>query len=165
MDIIKKGIVYDRNYQLVVGVILLCSAAALLYFLPDAAEKGARFTVYFVSMILLVLAAIFIYNAGKKVKPEKELLVRYLEFDPKQIVWVYSYVVQTMPFGIHFMKMTTVYFYYLDGNYTTIRVNGKVHNELMEELKGKLPHASFGFTSEKEQLYKANPALLYKEDE
>lgn len=164
MELVKKGLNYDRNYQFAVAIILLISAIALISFAPSSSDKGALITVYVVAGLLLVLAALFIYNAAKRIKPEKQPLVQYLEFDPKEIVWVYSYVVQTMPFGIHFLKMNTVYFYFKNGDYTTIRVSEKVHKELMQDLKFRLPHASFGFTSEKEQLYKANPMLLYKDD-
>lgn len=163
MELIKKGVIYDRNYQLVVGAILVCSGLALLYFVPESSDIGARISVYVVSGILFLLSLMFFYEASKKAKPEKQPVLQYIEFDPKQIVWVYSYIIETMPFGIRFMKMHTVYFYFKNGKYTTIRVSPKVHNALMGDLKDRLPHASFGFTSEKEQLYKANPELLYRE--
>lgn len=162
MELIKKGIIYDRNYQLVIGLVLILSGVAFLFFVPGSADIGAKVSVYVLSGILFLLSILFFKEAYKKTKLNKQPVLQYIEFDPRQIVWVYSYVIETMPFGIRFLKMHTVYFYFKNGKYTTIRVSSDVHNKLMGDLRDRLPHASFGFTSEKEQLYKANPALLYR---
>lgn len=164
MELVKKGIIYDRNYQLIIGFVLTLSALALLFFVPSSADIGAKISVYVLSGILFLLAVLFYKEAYKKAQLDKQPVLQYIEFDPRQIVWVYSYVIETMPFGIRFMKMHTVYFYFKNGKYTTIRVNSDVHNKLMGDLKDRLPHASFGFTSEKEQLYSVNPNLLYQEE-
>lgn len=164
MEMVKKGVIYDRNYQIVVAIILLIAALALLFFVPISTDIGALISVYVLSGILFLLACVFLMEAYKKRVPEKQIVLRYLEFDPKQIVWVYSYVIETMPFGIRFMRMSTIYFYFKNGKYTTIRVKDAACDRLMKELEDKLPHASFGFTNEKEQLYKANPEMLYRDD-
>lgn len=164
MELVKKGIIYDRNYQLIIGFVLTLSALALLFFVPSSADIGAKISVYVLSGILFLLSILFYKEAYKKAQLDKQPVLQYIEFDPRQIVWVYSYVIETMPFGIRFMKMHTVYFYFKNGKYTTIRVNSDVHNKLMSDLKDRLPHASFGFTSEKEQLYSVNPNLLYQEE-
>ena len=82
----------------------------------------------------------------------------------RKIVWIYSMVIQRMPFGLQFSKPTYVYFKMLDGEEIVISIPEKDLVDLMKTLNAYLPHATFGYSDEKELWYRADPALMYQEE-
>lgn len=92
----------------------------------------------------------------------KDGLIRDLERNGQSIVWVYYMKVETMPYGIRIMDMTTLFFMLDNGEKHTLRANEKRILKIMNSLRDALPHATFGYSTQKEQLYRANPDLLRK---
>jgi hypothetical protein len=90
----------------------------------------------------------------------QEDLLRLLVQTPEQVVWIYYYKVETMPFGVRVNQMITLYFWTLDRKHSEIRMSEGEAVQIMNGLRGHLPWATFGYSPEKEQLYRANPALL-----
>jgi len=82
----------------------------------------------------------------------------------REIVWIYSMVIQRMPFGVQFSKQTYVYFKLLDGEEIVISIPEKNLEELMKTLNAYLPHATFGYSDDKELWYSADPAMMYQEE-
>ncbi len=68
-----------------------------------------------------------------------------------------------MPFGVHMFKLVTIWVHYRDGSQQHIRIEHKYLDECMKCLKEKLPHTTFGYSVQNEQLYRANPELLERE--
>ncbi len=90
--------------------------------------------------------------------PLKKLLLK----EPQKVVWVYSMVTQRMPFGFQINQSGTMYFKLIDGNEITLSLPVSELKGISEMLNYHLPHASFGYSKEKEQWYLAHPAMLMK---
>ena len=61
-------------------------------------------------------------------------------------------------------EKTTLYFRTLDSDVHTVKLNKKVIAQVSKRLNDLLPHATFGHSEEKEQWYRANPAMLIAEN-
>lgn len=85
-----------------------------------------------------------------------------LREDPQSIVWVYHYIVVHRPFGIHFIRITTLYFNLINGERLGMIMPRKTAEHLMNLLRKRLPHCTFGHSDRKAFLYQANPGLLRK---
>jgi len=108
-------------------------------------------------LIGFILAAIRIVALS-----EKKYSVSYAIHHSHEVVWVYSYLVIYRPFGIRFFSNALIYFHFINGKSTTLRVPEKELNLAMKHLNTIFPNATFGYSIDKEQLFKANPALLMK---
>ena len=82
----------------------------------------------------------------------------------REIVWIYSMVIQRMPFGVQFSKQTYVYFKMLNNEEIVVSIPEKDLEGLMKTLNAYLPHATFGYSDDKELWYRADPAMMYQEE-
>ena len=82
----------------------------------------------------------------------------------REIVWIYSMVIQRMPFGLQFSKQTYVYFKMLNEEEVVVSIPEKELKGLMKTLNTYLPHATFGYSDDKELWYRADPAMMYQEE-
>lgn len=87
-------------------------------------------------------------------------LFRLIAGPGQDVVWVYHEIVRSMPFGVKTWDRTIVHFKKLDGSEETLFVTGATVRPFLEEIEPLFPHATFGHSVEKEQLYRANPLLL-----
>lgn len=88
-----------------------------------------------------------------------------LQHNPRQIVWVYSMITQRMPFGFEINQSGIMYFKCLDGTTHSLALPSAELKSTGEQLNELLPHATFGYTEEREQWFLAHPGMLYKEKE
>ena len=82
---------------------------------------------------------------------------------PRKVVWVYSVVTQRMPFGFVINHSGTMYFKLIDGSEMTLSLPAEELKSISEMLNYHLPHATFGYSKEKEQWFLAHPEMLLKE--
>lgn len=149
-----------RNRQIWICVALFFLGLFLLFYPLDIPQKTAHYFVWgsgLFSIALGIGAAGYLYRVGPFYQLSiADLLVQ----QPTRIVWVYHHIVQTMPFGVEVRQMTTLYLFLDDGNFHTLRLKATGIDELLDQLKIRLPHATFGYSEEKAFLYKTNPRLL-----
>lgn len=91
------------------------------------------------------------------------LLPQLIQRKSRKIVWVYSMITQRMPFGLQFSKQVCIYFKLIDGDEIVITIPEKELNEMMKTLNHYLPHATFGYSKDKEQWFMASPEMMYKD--
>ncbi len=108
-------------------------------------------------LIGFILSAITVADLS-----EKKYSASYAIHHCHEVVWIYSYLVIYRPFGIRFFSNALIYFHFINGKSTTLRVPEKELNLAMKQLNTIFPNATFGYSIDKEQLFKANPALLLK---
>jgi hypothetical protein len=155
------GKVLRRNRNLRVGLNSLIGIVCLvLLFASGQANSG------WWSFPGLLLAAGAVWCTGLvgldllRQDARRDDLLSLLTKSPEQIVWVYYYKVETMPFGIRVKQMITLYFWQMDRKHSEIRLSEREALQIMNGLRSHLPWATFGYSPEKEQLYRANPAML-----
>ena len=117
-----------------------------------------------ISLSFLVIGIQLIHQSIRNWNPTKSKLIYLLLYQPQEIVWVYAIVTQRMPFGLAFSQMETMYFKLMDGDEITLRIPEVIIAKVSEKLNHILPHASFGYSEEREQWFRANPAMLLNEN-
>jgi hypothetical protein len=87
-----------------------------------------------------------------------------LEHHPRQIVWVYSIVTERLPFGFNVARAGLMYFKLADGDEITVSLPAERLPWISRYLNDRLPHATFGYSRDREQWYLASPYLLLREE-
>ncbi|MBI1191913.1 MAG: hypothetical protein GC205_01880 [Bacteroidetes bacterium] len=83
-----------------------------------------------------------------------------LSTQANRLVWVYYLKVDIQPFGVHVRQTTTLFFWLDNHSNVVLRATEAESIAIMNAIRSSLPHASFGYSLQKEQLYRADPALL-----
>ncbi len=159
MEAIRKALRREIRLRLLASVALLLFGELLCIFAFRL--NGA---IVFVGIVLTILGIKLTRDAFLNQNVEKTALMQLLLYDPQKIVWIYSIVTQRMPFGLEFSKDAIIYFKLINGDEITITMSESETNNTLEMLRIKLPHVTFGYTSDREQWFMADPAMLYKEE-
>jgi len=156
---IEQALIADRNLKLLVSILVLIAGTWLLrYVIQDFAWVWA-----ILAIVAIYSGCILLSDVIKNWQPQRTKLIQLLQKEPEEIVWVYSIVTQKIPLGIQFSTKATMYFWLMEKDCITIKLSEQDVKMVSLYLNNKLPHASFGFSKEKEQWYMANPALLIRD--
>ncbi|GEM_PF-1032082 len=79
---------------------------------------------------------------------------------PENLVWIYYLKVDIQPFGVHVRQTTTLFFWTEKQSHIALRATEEESIAIMNALRNSLSHTSFGYSLQKEQLYRADPGLL-----
>ncbi|MBK7871726.1 MAG: hypothetical protein IPJ74_14140 [Saprospiraceae bacterium] len=138
------------GFMLTVGIICCCFAF----------HNNALITITGLTFTILSITALYhIYLHWND-----DRLMRLLEYQPKQIVWIYTVVVQRMPFGVHLFQSGTLFFKLIDGDEISIVLSEKKLKLACHTLSRLLPHATIGYSKEREVQYHQNPKLLIRNE-
>lgn len=149
-----------ENVLILLGfmIVLVIGAALVLVFYKRS------IILLLIGMATTILSAKVAYKRLSMLSSGEMPLTTILMKEPRKIVWVYAIVTQRMPFGFEVNQTGTMYFKLIDGNEITLDFPAKELKPISEMLNYHLPHATFGYTSEREQWYLAHPALLMKNE-
>lgn len=155
----EESLKADRNLKLLIGLLAFVLGIWL----------GAWMTNHFAWVWLAVTFAILfgafrlLFDVIQFWQPRSTQIMQLLHNQPTEIVWVYYVVTQKLPFGIQFSHKATMYIWLMEKDCITLKLNEKDVKPVYECLYDLLPHASFGYSQEKEQWYMANPAMLLRD--
>ena len=157
---IERALINDRNTKLVVALAcLLFGIWAIAYNF-----KHNSWFLAIVGLTSIVTSIRLLTNVFKHWKVNKIPLMFLLNNEPTTIVWVYSIVTVSLPFGVQYARKGTMYFKLENGDDITIRLLENDIPSISKYLNKCLPHATFGYTNERQQWYMANPLLLIRDD-
>jgi len=154
---IHKSLIKEQWLKLGIGLFL--TALGLLGLL----WTWGQVILVAVSLILLMIGIYVLSLAVKGWEVEEQELMQTLLHHPQQIVWVYSVVTQRIPFGFEISNSGVLFFKLIDGNEFSVELPHQDLTAISKSLNQVLPHATFGFTKDREQWYLASPELLRKE--
>lgn len=161
-DILKKSLRRDQLLKLIIGAFMIVVGVWIAsniesYFTSIIMLGGGAFLLVFYGVILVKTGFTFINVNGHP-------LYQLLQEKPKKIVWVYSILTVHQPFGFQLFKRGTLYFKLSDREVFEIYLKEKEILPFTESLTDMLPHASFGYTKEREEWYETEPLLLLQND-
>jgi hypothetical protein len=116
-------------------------------------------------LLIAALGCRFLFQSLKGYKSGEHRLIRLFKESPRSIVWVYSVVTERMPFGLQIARAGTMYFKLIDGDEISVSLPAKELKVVADHLQPLLPHASFGYSRDREQWYLADPQLLILDPE
>jgi len=151
MEIITKSVTTESWTHLVFALSISLLGGYLI-FSPNI--------LIFIGIGILGGGLFYLFKTFQTGNVEKNPLIKQLRDHPEEIVWVYSILTQRMPYGFEISKNGIMYFKLLNGDEMTITVREQHIPIVAKMLNKMLPHASFGFTKDREQWYIADPALL-----
>lgn len=148
----RKSLIVENRIKVVFSALLFCLGVYLL--------TSAVMIYQIIGVFPLMAGTMFLFPALQEFPIKKNPMMQLLEEEPEKIVWVYSIVVERMPFGLKVFSQSTLYFKLIDRGEYSVGIPEKYIDVVTRMLNKKLRHATFGFSQEKEQWYIASPELL-----
>jgi len=161
---LKKALQRERQQKLLLLLLILLAAAMLSWGATLQQEARIANIMLGSALVAFLSALLFLRSILRFWKPASSPILQILHQASKNIVWIYLIEVNIAPFGIRFRKEQTLCLRLLNGDMLQIRLSEKDVPLVMLGLEKQLPHANFGFSKEKEQLYNIHPSLLYRDD-
>lgn len=112
------------------------------------------------SSILLALAGNCLYEIRKEWKKGQPVIWQTLQEMPQQVVWVYSGANTISFLGLYEVTRTNLCIALDTGKLYTIRVPNHQVRVIIRTLHRIVPHASFGFSSDRQESFRRNPVSL-----
>lgn len=159
MQLLRNAI--RREWRLKVVASLFLSVLGLLF---SFAFFGVNIILTLFGLICTLLGIRFIFRLIREGRPGGPRLIYLLEHRPGHIVWVYSVLTERLPFGLRFTSSCTMYFKLMDGDEVSVSLPARRQPEVSKVLNRLLPHATFGYTRDREQWYMADPAMLLRDE-
>ena len=157
VQLLRRAVRREWRLKLVFSVLLLAFGLGFAWF---CFEGSIILTLF--GLTCTVLGIRFIFHLLQESRTGGSRLLYLLEHRPGQIVWVYAIVTERLPFGLQFGSNCTMYFKLIDGDEVTVGLSVKSQREASKALNALLPHATFGYTRDREQWYMADPAMLLR---
>ena len=157
MRILHNAIQKERHVKLSFALCLMFLGIWLpyYYFLKNGFIAS-------VGMVALIIGIRMMFGIIRTPQAVDERLWHLLNKDHGQIVWIYSVTIQTMPFGFHLWDSGTMYFKLLDGDEITVSLPVKKLKMVSKFLNRLIPHASFGYSDERQIQFEKDPKSLLK---
>ncbi len=157
MRLLHSAVQKERNVKLSFALCLMFLGVVLpyIYFQRNSFIAG-------VGLVAMIVGIRMMFGIIRTPRAVDERLWHLLNDDPKQIVWIYSLNTQTMPFGFYLWDAGTMYFKLLDGDEITVNLPAKKLKMVSKFLNRLLPHASFGYSDERQAQFESDPKLLLK---
>ncbi|MEM6377323.1 MAG: hypothetical protein AAF705_03865 [Bacteroidota bacterium] len=160
MRILVKAIRREVLFQIVATNLLLVFGCLLVLFQYD---KSVFLTI--IGLGAVVLSARLLWRNFPSFMLQNHVLYKVLYENPQNVVWVYSTVTQRMPFGLEFISNCVIYFHLMDGSHESVSLPSKKQKLVSKFLNRLLPHATFGFSEERQQQYDIDPFMLMRRKE
>lgn len=129
-------------------------------------EDGFALSFFVLFALVGLLGSLrFARDIWREWKPEQHPVFLRLHKESKHIVWVYSREPMRPLININFWPEQGLFLAFDSGETIDLRLRPQDLKPVYRALQLMLPHASFGYSSEKAQWYAANPLLLHKDEE
>lgn len=148
----------ERRMSIITFSIVFFLGLILLYFFW---RENAGFVI--VGMLLSITGLKFLFDTLRSPKPAYSPLVHTLSFQTDKIVWVYALKIDNMPFGIQLVSNGRLAIKLDDRTELSLSIPSEDISSTSKQLQQLLPHATFGFSAEKKQMYLIDPYLLLKD--
>jgi len=160
MQLLEGAIRREARQQVAVGAALFLLGAYLAY---NTFHSNVPLMV--IGLAIALISAKLLHYAIVNLKEGNNRLLQILEKQPRQIVWVYSMVVERVPFGIHLYRSGTIFFKLSDGMELSVRLPVRYMRTVSRFLNRLLPHATFGYSADREYSFRLSPESLRKSND
>ena len=120
-----------------------------------------------VSVILMILMLFLIWffsHIYKNRDTKSNKLQQILTQQPRRIIWIYTVNYDIAPAGIYLYRRSTLVFNLQNREQLFLFGSPREVENAKRVLAKILPHATFGYTKEREQWFMASPLLLWNEN-
>ncbi len=155
IELLRNAIRRELRLQLILSLLLLlCGVLLCLFFFPD-----------FIIMTIIGLATTIIgirlvYQTALRLRLDRSSIMHLLQEEPHRVVWVYSVVTERLPFGFQFSRSGTLYVKTDDAETYSVSLPANKLKLVSKTLNRLLPHATFGYSVDKDQWFQESPEKL-----
>lgn len=154
---LTKALARESRSQLLAGALLWIAGIAL----------GALFfrrhpLLAILAMAFIVLGVQWMYSGMRNRKLDHHPLMLLLHRQPQNIVWIYTVNFDVMPFGVQMIRRGDLHVRCADGAEHVVSLPAHRLKLVSHTLSRMLPHATFGYSPDKESAFLVNPELLRK---
>lgn len=164
MLVVQKLLRRERWTKLYVAAMALAASGALAGVAYRASDKPLAVLCAVLSLVLIVVSVRLIRDIAQAWNPRQDALLQILHQSPQLIVWVYRIHTHLAPFGIYAFQRVDLVLRLTNGSMLHLRGSIREIDCVEQMLRVQLPHATFGYSAEREQWYTANPMLLWNGD-
>lgn len=151
-QIVVNSVVREIRLVFFLSFFALCAGTALLMV---SLKYGILFA--FLGSILVGISAWLYFQYREIQDPEKSPIIKALREEQGQIVWIYPYITEVMPFGVSLFKRCYIIIKLDDGAEHSFIIRMKEKKLLLKWMKRLLPHTTFGFSKDREARYGISP--------
>ena len=127
-------------------------------------ESNLKIMLSIVGLTMLVLGIMLLRDTLLTWGIQQNKIMRLLSHHREEIVWVYFVVTQVSPFGLLVKQRGFVAVCTSEGECLQLTGSLSELRAICQGLAILLPHATHGYTQEREQWFRANPYLLYADE-
>lgn len=160
LQLLKLALVRDRNLKVCIGLLLVLVSIGCIILL---ARQFTPKTVYSLSFLLVFVGfagVYFLIQGLLRYDTQSNFLLQLINYNPQLVVWVYYRKIESAPFGIRMMQFTTLFIFLSNREFIALPMPEREILTLLPKLKKRAPHAVFGYSKQREQLYNVSPDLL-----
>lgn len=156
---LRNAILRELRMQFAMSLVLLAFGSGLCVL---TFKINVVFSI--IGLGLSMVGGKLVVDTTTNLRIDNHLLLNYLRYQPQQIVWVYSIITERAPFGIHLFRQGTLHFKLADGSDYTVGMQASKLKLVSKFLMRLLPHATFGYTVDREYTFRVSPERLRKEE-
>lgn len=157
---LRNAILRELRMQFAMSLVLLAFGSGLCVL---TFKINVVFSI--IGLALSMIAGKLVVDTTTNLRIDNHLLLNYLRYQPQHIVWVYSVITERAPFGIHLFRAGTLHFKLADGSDYTVGMQASKLKLVSKFLMRLLPHATFGYTVDREYTFRVSPERLRKDQE
>jgi hypothetical protein len=160
IQILQTALMKEVRIKATLAILGMSAGIIILFF---AFEKHIIWRVF--ALMFWVLGLALAQNIPYLWKFDQTPLWSTMKYTPQRIVWVYTVVTQRMPFGFEIVQSGLIYFKLENGEDYSVSVAAKDLKLISRTLNRLLPHATFGYSQEKANIYDIDPKQLIRKKE
>ena len=156
---LRNAILRELRMQFAMSLVLLAFGSGLCVL---TFKINVVFSI--IGLGLSIVGGKLVVDTTTNLRIDNHLLLNYLRYQPQQIVCVDSIMTVSVPFGIHLFSKGTLHFKLADGSDYTVGMQASKLKLVSKFLMRLLPHATFGYTVDREYTFRVSPERLRKEE-
>lgn len=143
----------ELRIKLVLAVVCVAVASVAVLYVPKAIIKVAAFA-------LLAASLFWIFSLFVSWKDPPPFSAALQE--GKDMVWIYKASLQMMPFGVMLFTRNRLYIHSIYSEEYAIDLKDTQMVQFLHFLQNQFPKATYGFSRERKEAYRRDPALLLR---
>jgi hypothetical protein len=157
MRMLRNAVMREMRTQFVLSIVLLAfgSGLCILTFKMNIVFSILGFGLSMVGGKLVV-------DTASSLRVDNHYLLNYLRYQPQQVVWVYTMITENTPFGISLFRKGSIHFKLSDGSEFSVGLPAHKLKLVAKFLMRLLPHATFGYTPDRDYTFRVSPERLRK---
>lgn len=163
MQILKSALLRDRNLKIFIGLLLFIFSIGVIIVISKSLPAKTVYSLSFFLVLIGFAGLYFLVQGLLRYDTQSNFLLQLINYNPQLVVWVYFRKIESAPFGIHILQFTTLFIFLSNREFIALPMSENKINALLPKLKKRMPHALFGYSKQRQQLYAISPDLLTSE--